>query len=95
MSDVKRYIFTGGGMDEAFNPQPDDYLYVSADDYNAQEARIAQLEAVLREAIAQMESDAVFYEYDRGHRRISEIPDEDLPDALLHARAALAPKVPT
>jgi hypothetical protein len=53
------------------------------------EARIRELEAALREAIAQMESDVVFHEYDRGHRSISEMPDNDLPDALLHARATL------
>ena len=52
--------------------------------------RIEALEAALTDAVAQMESDAVFHEYDRGHRSISEIPDRDLPDALLHARAALA-----
>jgi hypothetical protein len=54
------------------------------------QARVRELEDALREALAQMESDAVFHEYDRGHRSISEMPDNDLPDALLHARATLA-----
>jgi hypothetical protein len=73
----------------------DAQLKESVDHEVEYERRIAQLEAALREAIAQMESDAVFHDYDRGYRSISELPDNDLPDALLHARAALAPKEPT
>jgi hypothetical protein len=57
-------------------------------------ARVQALEAALTDAVAQMESDAVFHEYDRGHRSISEIPDRDLPDALLHARAVLSGEQP-